>query len=135
MVVMALAEGLDLSAASRIFRHHPTTIARWVERCGAHGVRLHTLWGVTFYNFIRVNMALEVQIRGSSKHRLRTPAMVAGLPRRPWSVSDFLLLPLPRRAWLSPCGSPDPAWVPEPTVPVGWEYPGSVTAAKLKFRL
>ncbi len=41
LVVMALAEGLDLSAASRIFRHHPTTIARWVERCGQHGARLH----------------------------------------------------------------------------------------------
>ena len=41
LVVMAMAEGLDLSAASRIFRHHPTTIARRVERCGAHGARLH----------------------------------------------------------------------------------------------
>ena len=41
LVVMALAEGLDLSAAGRIFGHHPTTMARWVERCGAHGARLH----------------------------------------------------------------------------------------------
>ena len=41
MVVTALAEGLDLSAASRVFGHHPTTIARWVWRCGIHGARLH----------------------------------------------------------------------------------------------
>ena len=59
---------------------------------------LHTLWGITTYNFIRVNMALEVPTRGPSEHRLRTPAMAAGLTRRPWSVSDFLLLPLPRQA-------------------------------------
>jgi hypothetical protein len=63
---------------------------------------LHNLWGVTYYNHIRVNLALEVRVRGPSKHRLRTPAMAAGLTRRPWSVSDFLLLPLPRRAWLAP---------------------------------
>jgi hypothetical protein len=25
---------------------------------------LHTLWAVTYYNFIRVNMALEVRVRG-----------------------------------------------------------------------
>jgi hypothetical protein len=60
------------------------------------------LGGVTYYNFIRVNMALEVRVRGPSKHRLRTPAMAAGLARCPWTVSDFLLLPLPRRVWSSP---------------------------------
>jgi len=41
LVVTSLAEGLDLSAAGRVFGHHPTTMARWVERCGAHGARLH----------------------------------------------------------------------------------------------
>ena len=39
-VVMAMAEGLDLSAAARIFEHHPSTIARWVWRCGIHSARL-----------------------------------------------------------------------------------------------
>ena len=63
---------------------------------------LHTLWGVIYYNFIHVDMTLEVRVRGPSKHRLRTPAMAAGLARRPWSVSDFLLLPLLRRVWSSP---------------------------------
>ena len=41
MVMTALSEGVDLSAASRIFGLHPTTISRWLERAGQHSQRLH----------------------------------------------------------------------------------------------
>jgi hypothetical protein len=41
MVMTALSEGVDISAAGRIFGHHHTTITRWLERCGRHRERLH----------------------------------------------------------------------------------------------
>jgi hypothetical protein len=37
----ALAEAVDLAAASRIFGHHERTIGRWLERSGRHAQRLH----------------------------------------------------------------------------------------------
>ena len=106
-----LAQGLSGKVQTSAIERHNLTLRELVAPLSrrtwsmAHDILhlwLHTLWGITYYNFIRVNMALEVQIRGPGKHRLRTPAMAVGLTRRPWSVSDFLLLPLPRRAWLSP---------------------------------
>jgi hypothetical protein len=39
-VMTALAEGVDISAATRIFGHHPTTISRWLIRSGGHSARL-----------------------------------------------------------------------------------------------
>jgi IS1 family transposase len=63
---------------------------------------LHVQFGVAYYNFCRVNMALEVRVRGPSKRRLRTPTMAAELTRHPWSVSDFILLPLPKDCWSTP---------------------------------
>jgi len=41
MVITAMSEGVDISAAGRIFSHHHTTITRWIERCGRHSERLH----------------------------------------------------------------------------------------------
>ncbi len=41
MVMTAMSEGVDISAAGRIFDHHHTTITRWIERCGDHSERLH----------------------------------------------------------------------------------------------
>ena len=41
MVMTAMSEGVDISAAGRIFGHHHTTIIRWTERCGRHSERLH----------------------------------------------------------------------------------------------
>jgi IS1 family transposase len=40
-VVTALGEGVDQAAASRIFNHHPTTIARWRDRFAALDTPLH----------------------------------------------------------------------------------------------
>jgi transposase-like protein len=40
MVMTALSEGVDISAATRIFGHHHTTITRWIVQSGRHGERL-----------------------------------------------------------------------------------------------
>jgi IS1 family transposase len=40
-VLAALAEGLDVAAAARVFGHRPTTITRWLTRAGAHSATLH----------------------------------------------------------------------------------------------
>jgi IS1 family transposase len=43
-VMTALAEGVDESAAQRIFHHDRRTITRWLSRCGSHAQRLHDLF-------------------------------------------------------------------------------------------
>ncbi len=40
-VLTALAEGLSVSAAVRVFGHRHTTITRWLTRAGAHSASLH----------------------------------------------------------------------------------------------
>ncbi len=40
-VLTALAEGLDTSAAVRVFGHHHTTITTWLTRAGEHSTTLH----------------------------------------------------------------------------------------------
>ena len=44
MVLAALAEGLSIAAASRVFGHTEETIARWVTRAGEHSAGLHHRW-------------------------------------------------------------------------------------------
>lgn len=43
-VLAALAEGLDVSAAERVFGHRRATIASWLLRAGSHGAALHARW-------------------------------------------------------------------------------------------
>ncbi len=43
-VLTALAEGLDIAAAERIFGHRHATITTWLTRAGAHSARLHDHW-------------------------------------------------------------------------------------------
>jgi len=40
-VMTAFGEGVDASAAGRIFKHHPDTITRWLQRSGVHSEALH----------------------------------------------------------------------------------------------
>jgi IS1 family transposase len=40
-VLTALAEGLDVAAAVRVFGHRPATITRWLARAGEHSATLH----------------------------------------------------------------------------------------------
>jgi len=55
-VMTALAEGVDLSAATRIFNFHHTTISRWLARSGQHGQQLHHH---TFRDFICEHLQLD----------------------------------------------------------------------------
>ena len=41
MVLTALAEGLDPSAAERVFGYHQATITTWLSRAGKHAQTLH----------------------------------------------------------------------------------------------
>jgi IS1 family transposase len=40
-VLSALAEGLDIAAAARVFGHGEAAITRWRDRAGQHALRLH----------------------------------------------------------------------------------------------
>lgn len=55
-VVTALGEGVDQAAAVRIFKHHPTTIARWLRRAGQLDQPLHDRF---FNNFIAQYIQLD----------------------------------------------------------------------------
>jgi len=44
LVLTALAEGLSVAAASRVFGHTEATITRWVTRAGEHSAHLHHRW-------------------------------------------------------------------------------------------
>jgi IS1 family transposase len=43
-VLSALAEGLDIAAAVRVFRHSEGTISRWLTRAGMHSASMHECW-------------------------------------------------------------------------------------------
>ena len=43
-VLTALAEGLDVSAAVRVFGHRHATITTWLTRAGEHSTTLHDHW-------------------------------------------------------------------------------------------
>ena len=43
-VLTALAEGLDVAAAARVFGHDQATITTWLTRAGQHCARLHSRW-------------------------------------------------------------------------------------------
>jgi len=55
-VVTALGEGVDQAAAVRIFKHHPSTIARWLRRAGQIDQPLHDRF---FSNFIAKYIQLD----------------------------------------------------------------------------
>lgn len=55
-VMIAMAEGVDLSAATRIFHYHHTTVSRWLARSGQHGQNLHEQ---RFRDFICEHLQLD----------------------------------------------------------------------------
>jgi hypothetical protein len=64
----------------------------------------HLEWWRSYYHFVRYHESLEealiqpVKRKGKQqprKHRKRTPAMLAGLTDRRWTVKDLLHYPLP----------------------------------------
>jgi len=44
-VLTALAEGLSIAAATRVFGHRPATITRWLTHSGAHSALVHERFG------------------------------------------------------------------------------------------
>jgi transposase-like protein len=67
-VLTALAEGLDVSAAVRVFRHSEATIARWLSRAGQHSETLHLRY---FQNLHLAHVQLdEVRTRLRCRERV-----------------------------------------------------------------
>jgi len=69
-VVTATSEGVDISAASRIFSHDERTIARWLSRTGEHSARLHDHF---FHDLVCAHLQLDELVT-----KLR------GVPERVW---------------------------------------------------
>ncbi len=66
-VLTALAEGVDLSAAVRVFGHGEGTMRCWLARAGAHGERLHErLFRNLWLEHVQLD-ELVVQIRGKGR--------------------------------------------------------------------
>jgi IS1 family transposase len=82
-VLTALAEGLDVSAAERVFGHRRATITTWLLRAGTHGAALHARW---FHDLHLPHLQLD-EIRT----RLRRRAQVLWL----WVALDPLSKTVP----------------------------------------
>src|SRR5262245_27733768 len=67
-VLAALAEGLDVEAAARVFGHRPATITSWLTRAGAHSATLHEHW---FRNLRLPHVQLD-EIRTRLRSRAHT---------------------------------------------------------------
>jgi transposase-like protein/IS1 family transposase len=68
LVMALLANGLDPSAAARVFRHDHRTIRRWLTRGGRHAAAIHDL----FFQRLRCSFLqldeLVANIRGDEQH-------------------------------------------------------------------
>jgi IS1 family transposase len=82
-VLTALAEGLDVSAAVRVFGHRHATITRWLSRAGEHSTTLHDRF---FHNLTLPHLQLD-----ELRTRLRSHAHVLWL----WVVVDPLTKIIP----------------------------------------
>jgi len=94
-VLTALAEGLDTSAASRVFGHRPATIAAGLTRAGAHGALLHTHW---FHELHLPHIQMdEVRTRSPKRPRRAGDALRSALtaPRSIGPVAGQITRPKP----------------------------------------
>jgi transposase-like protein len=82
-VLTALAEGLDISAAVRVFGHCHPTITAWVTRAGEHSALLHDRW---FQNLHLPHLQLD-----ELRTRLRSRAQALWL----WVALDPLTTVIP----------------------------------------
>jgi IS1 family transposase len=67
-VLSALAEGLDIAAAARVFGHSAETITTWAARAGAHSATLHDRW---FQNLHLPHLQLD-ELRTRLRSRAHT---------------------------------------------------------------
>ena len=71
-VLTALAEGLDISAAVRVFGYSEGTITRWLTRAGDHSATLHDHW---FRQLYLSHLQLD-ELRTRLRCRTRVLALV-----------------------------------------------------------
>ncbi len=67
-VMTATSEGVDVSAASRIFKHDERTIQRWLARTAAQSQRLHDYF---FHDLVCQHLQLDelvTKVRGLKEH-------------------------------------------------------------------
>jgi transposase-like protein len=76
----------------------------WSTMQEAPQLLLHLEWWRAYYHFVRPHASLRVPLaqprerggkRQPQRYRQRTPAMAAGLTRRPWTARELLAIPLP----------------------------------------
>jgi IS1 family transposase len=82
-VLTALAEGLSIAAATRVFGHRHATITRWLTRAGMHSATLHDRF---FHNLTLPHLQLD-----ELRTRLRSRVHVLWL----WVVIDPLTKIIP----------------------------------------
>lgn len=67
LVMALLANGLDPSAASRVFSHDHRTVSRWLSRSGNHAAALHNLYFTHLHcSFLQLD-ELVTNIRGDAQ--------------------------------------------------------------------
>jgi len=72
-VVTAFGEGVDQAAAVRIFKHHPSTIARWLRRAGQLDQPLHD----RFFNHFRAEYIQLDELKTKTRRMGETWVWVA----------------------------------------------------------
>jgi transposase-like protein len=76
-------------------REHLAPLSRrtWSLARNMLSLQAYLEWGRAYYHFCRPHQALRLPTRVPFRYRARTPAMAAGLLKRRWTVSTFLLTP------------------------------------------
>jgi hypothetical protein len=91
-IMTAYVERVNLTLREHI---PPLSRRTWSLARDAHSLWMYLEWGRAYYHVCRYHEALRLPGQRPHRYRSRTPAMAAGLTRRRWCVSEFLLLPLP----------------------------------------
>jgi hypothetical protein len=106
---LGLSGRLNTAFVERVnltLRHGVAALTRrtWATAQSAPSLLIHLEWWRGYYHFVRPHASLRVLLaqpvgcggrRKPRRYRQRTPAMMAGLTSRRWTVRDLLLFPLP----------------------------------------
>ena len=102
VVLSALAEGLDPSAAERVFGYRQATITTWLSRAGQHAQTLHERFFRTLWIPHLQLDELRTRLRNANQIRLslvghRSPDEAASgdtrsaLAHKPWPIGSSTL--------------------------------------------
>ncbi|MEP7288081.1 MAG: IS1 family transposase [Chloroflexota bacterium] len=97
-IMTAYVERMNLTLREHI---PPLSRRTWSLARSEESLRHFIYWGIAYYHFCSYHDSLRLPAARPRRYRSRTPAMAAGLARRRWRVSEFLLMPLPE-----PCIKP-----------------------------